>query len=126
MAAGNWDLPETVRLIAEVTGREDALYLAGHVIRWGGRSHYGRSSCLYVPRRLPSDHRLVHLVGWENARRLAVALGGEILSVAPCKGVYQRFRDNEVRRLAIEGGKASDLAAMMGVSERHIRSIVRL
>jgi hypothetical protein len=68
----------------------------------------------------------VHLLGWENARRLAVALGGEILSVAPCKGVYQRFRDNEVRRFAIEGMKVSDLAAMVGVSERHIRSIVRV
>jgi len=124
VARGNWDLPETVRLIAEVTGREDALFLAGHVIRWGGRSHYGRSSCIYIPRSLTADHRLVRLLGLENARRLAAALGGEILSVAPCKGVFQRFRDNEVRRLAVDGMKVSVLATMVGVSERHIRSII--
>lgn len=128
MAAGNWDLPETVRLIAEVTGREDALYLIGQLPTCyaGKAGHQSRRIILYVPRKLARDHRLVEILGWECANRLVEGFGGEILQPGNCKGVHQRFRDNEVRRLAIEGMKVSDLAAMVGVSERHIRSIVRV
>lgn len=123
MGSGNWDLPETVRLIAEVIGREQALYLAGHVVRWDRSGHYGKSSYLYVPRRLTADHRLVHILGWESARRLAAAIGGETLPVAPCKSVFQRFRDAEVRRMASAGASNDNIANIFGLTVRHVRGI---
>lgn len=123
MTGGNWDLCQSLREIAWIIGREKALFLAGHVLKWGRCGHYGKSACLYIPKRLTPDHRLVQLLGWDDAAALVYEFAGLILQISSCRGVYQRWRDNEARRFAREGAQTRDIQEIFGVSERYARTI---
>lgn len=120
-------LPASVQEIADVIGREAALYLIGQLPTcYAGTS--GKQSTrviLYVPKRLKPGHRLVTILGWHTALQLVEGFGGEILQPANCQEVYRRFRDSEAARLTADGLTPARLAEIMAVSERHIRNITR-
>ena len=120
-------LPASVQEIADVIGRETALYLIGQLPTcYAGTS--GKQSTrviLYVPKRLKPNHQLVEILGWERASRLVEGFGGEILQPANCQEVYRRFRDTEAKRFVDGGLSAAQLAEIMAVSERHIRNIAK-
>lgn len=120
-------LPASVQEIADVIGRETALYLIGQLPTCYAGADGKRSTrvILYVPKRLPPNHRLVEILGWHTALQLVEGFGGEILQPANCQEVYRRFRDSEARRLVTEGLTATQLAEVMAVSERHIRNIAK-
>ena len=120
-------LPASVQEIAEVIGREPALYLIGQLPTCYAGTDGKRSTrvILYVPKSLKPDHRLVEILGWERARKLADWFGGEILQPANCQEVYRNWRDREARRMAGEGLPLAQLAEILDVSERHIRNITR-
>lgn len=123
MASGNWDLPADVREIAWIIGREKALYLAGHVLKWGQGGHRGKSACLYIPKRLKPNHRLVQILGWNDAAALCFEFAGLILQISSCSAVIQRWRNDEIRRLAAAGLTAQSIAPIMGISDRYVRAI---
>lgn len=120
-------LPASVQEIADVIGRETALYLIGQLPTCYAGNDGKRSTrvILYVPKRLKPNHRLVQILGWERANELVRGFGGEILQPANCQEVYRRWRDSEARRMAAEGMSAAELADILAVSERHIRNLTR-
>lgn len=120
-------LPGVVQEIADVIGRERALYLVGQLPRCyaGTAGHKSWRVIMYVPKTLKADHQLVHLLGWHDARRLVDAFGGEILQPPTCAEIYRKFRDASIIRMARSGMKSTAIADLMEVSERHVRNLLR-
>lgn len=123
------ELPNSVQEIADVIGREAALYLIGQLPRTTRKDknpkwRAGEQVMLYVPRKLTPDHRLVAILGMDRARQLVESFGGEILYPANCNGIHKRFVRAEVRRMANDN-TPRELAQLMGVTERTIRNITR-
>lgn len=115
-------LPESVQEIAEVIGRDKALYLIGQLPTCGKRSW---RVVLYVPKRIRADHQLVRLLGWHDAQAMVREFGGMILQPSNCNQVHRQFRNQEVRRLADSGLDNDAIAAAVGVSTRTVRRILR-
>lgn len=124
-------LPKSVEEIAAVIGRERALYLIGQLPRYKVRdsrqASNGSRLFLYVPTRsrLTLDHELVGIIGWADAEKLSRHFGGELLHPAPCADIYRSFRDVSIRALMADGLSADSVAAIMGVTERHVRNVIR-
>lgn len=120
-------LPESVQEIAEVIGRDAALYLIGQLPTCyaGTAGHRSHRVILYVPKTLKPNHRLVEILGWNTALQLVKGFGGEILQPANCREIYAQFRDREIQRMLADGAKPAQVADLMGVSERHVRNLAR-
>lgn len=121
------DLPGSVREIAEVIGRHDALRLIGQLPTcYAGRDgHKSNRVIMYVPKRLPPDHKLVEILGWTTATKLVRAFGGEILQPANCRAIYARFRDEAIVKMLEAGARPAMVAELMNLSERHVRNLMR-
>lgn len=121
------DLPNSVREIAEVIGRDAALRLIGKLPTcYAGKD--GKKSTrvmMYVPKRLAPDHQLVRILGWNNANRLVRHFGGEILYPANCRAIYSKYRDEAILKMLEAGARPSMVAELMGLSERHVRNLQR-
>lgn len=121
-------LPRTAREIADVIGRERALYLIGQLPR-AYCGHPGKQShrvILYVPKRLPPTHNLVRILGWHDALKLSRHFPGQCLQPANCIDVYRDFRDRSMIRMFLDDGlNARTLAELFGVSERHVTDLLR-
>ena len=122
-------LPASAQEIADVIGRERALYLIGQLPRcYQTRKNSKQTSwhvILYVPKTLKPDHQLVRLLGWHDAMRLVDAFGGEILQPANCAHIYRAFRDQSAIRMAREGMKPAAIAELLGMSDRTVRNLLR-
>lgn len=114
-------LPQSVAEIAEVIGREKALYLIGQLPRSSSRSW---RVVLYVPKRLPVDHELVRLIGWHDAERMRKHFGGEILQPSNCNFVYRRARNKFARRMYSDGTPITQIADMLDLTPRQIRNLL--
>lgn len=125
--SNNFDLPEGVRTLAEVIGRDKALFLTGHRLRWDyepGRRQ-GMASYVYIPKNLDGcGRRLVELLGAEDAARLVRELGGMIIYLSACKAVTQRWKAREAARMAREGMQQVDIGSILGVSDRTVRTLL--
>jgi hypothetical protein len=115
------ELPGCAQEIADVIGRENALYLIGQLPRSSSRSW---RVVLYVPKRLPADHELVKLLGWETADKLRRHFGGEILQPSNCNIVYRRARNTNARRMAAEGMPIPQIADILDLTPRQVRNIL--
>ncbi|HEY9460813.1 MAG TPA: hypothetical protein VIR04_08435 [Paralcaligenes sp.] len=120
-------LHRTVREIADVIGRDRALFLVGQLPRCysGIQGKKSWRAILYVPKSLKPNHPLVRILGWQDAEKLVRAFGGEILQPANCADIYRRFRDSSICRMAGAGMKAACIASVMEVSERHVKNVLR-
>ena len=115
------ELPKSVQEVAEVIGRERALYLIG---RLAGQSRRDRRVMLYVPKRLNPDHKLVRLIGWHDADRLVRAFGGEIMELSTFRMKQREHRNSAMRRMAVQGISNAEIADTFGTSERQVRRIL--
>jgi hypothetical protein len=116
-------LPDSVQQVAEVIGEAAALEL---VRRWPRTKTNGDVPfriVLYVPTRLAPDHRLVAILGWGNAEKLARVFGGEIIFLATCANVSRSDRDEEIAKALSAHASPAAIAARFGISERHVRRI---
>ena len=123
-------LPESVQEIADVIGRDRALYLIGRLPKTyppSTRTKHGATErvILYVPKSLRPDHSLVQILGWHDAMKLVRVFGGEILQPANCREVYRRFRDQSIRAFLMAGASPVHIAGLMGVSDRHVKNLAR-
>ncbi|MBF9235567.1 helix-turn-helix domain-containing protein [Microvirga alba] len=120
-------LPDSVQEIADVIGRDEALFLIGQLPTCyaGNPGHRSHRVILYVPKTLKPNHRLVTILGWHTAMKLVNFFGGEILQPANCQEIYRAFRDREILRHLAGGMKPTAVADLMGVSERHVRNLLR-
>jgi DNA-binding NarL/FixJ family response regulator len=124
-------LPGSVQEIADVIGRERALFLVGKLPRYsqqgsarGDRIQQERV-LLYIPKKLTSDHPLVSILGLVDAGKMVRMFGGEILKATPCTTIYREFRDRSIARMASEGMKHAEIAELMQMSLRHVKNVVR-
>lgn len=121
------DLPNSVREIAEVIGREATLRLIGKLPTCYAGADGKKSTrvIMYVPKRLQPDHQLVTILGWNTAQRLVRVFGGEILYPANCRAIYAKYRDEAILKMLDAGARPSLVAELMGLSERHVRNLMR-
>ncbi len=126
------DLPESVTAIADVIGVEATLHLIGaspKAYRKDRRYNSATSSkvILYIPKlsNLKADALLVRTVGWQNAVKLCKFFGGELLQPACCIGIHREFVAREVVRMRKSGMTAQHIAALLEITERHVRRIVQ-
>jgi hypothetical protein len=119
-------LPWSVEEIAEVIGRERALYLIGRLPRCYPPSGGGREQVImYVPKRLRPTHRLVQILGWRDAEALVRTFGGEILKPGNCRELYRPHRDAGIIDAATAGIPVAMIAAWFEVSTRHVQNVLR-
>lgn len=124
-------LPNSVQEIADVIGRERALYLVGQLPRRVTRDKRypaARNSelMLYVPtvQRLRDDHMLVRVLGADDAVKLCRTFGGETLKPANCNAIYSRYRDAQMARMVGEGYPTKYVADLFGVSSQTVRNAI--
>lgn len=123
-------LPASVQEIADVIGRERALYLIGQLPRTyppSTKSARGGAErvILYVPKSLRPDHPLVMILGWKDASRLVSAFGGEVMQPANCRDIYRRFRHRSILAMLEAGESPSNIADLLCVSDRHVRNVMK-
>jgi Mor family transcriptional regulator len=128
----NMELPASVQEIADVIGRDKALLLIGKLPRAYSRDKRypgARNSTLvlYVPtvKRLGLDHMLVKALGYIDAVKMCEAFGGEIMYPATCANIHRAFRDQSILSMVRAGMRPVNVAAIIGVSERHVRNLVK-
>jgi hypothetical protein len=120
-------LPARTQLIADVIGRDRALYLVTH---WKKTATSNPKQpewiCIYIPHNLKPDHELVRVMGWSDAAKLVKAFRGEILSLSTCEEVFRDWRNQAIRRLAREQKmKTAELAEWFDIGERQVRNVLR-
>jgi hypothetical protein len=120
-------LPASVQEIADVIGRERALFLVGQLPRCyvDTVGHQSWRVIMYVPKDLKPDHDLVKMLGWADAMKLVKGFGGEIMQPASCAGIYKTFRDRSALTMLETGMKPVEIAEILGVSDRHVRNLRR-
>jgi len=114
-------LPESVEEIAEVIGREKALYLIGRLPTSGSRKW---RKCVYIPKKLPVDHKLVELLGWNDAAKLSYAFAGMILQPSNCRFLHRAHRNREIHRMGAEGIPVTEIADVVELSTYRVREII--
>lgn len=115
------ELPGCAQEIANVIGREKALFLIGQLPRSSSRSW---RVVLYVPKRLPVDHELVRLLGWQDAEKMRRHFGGEILQPSNCNVVYRRARNKSARAMSADGMPIAQIADVLDLTPRQVRNIL--
>lgn len=116
-------LPASVQEIADVIGRERALFLVGQLPRC-----YSRKSChviLYIPKVIKPGHHLAKILERNEVAKMVDAFGGEIMQPANCAGIYKGFRDRSALTMLETGLKPQEIAEILGVSDRHVRNLRR-
>lgn len=119
-------LPSTVQEIAEIIGREDALYLIGQLPtckRGDGRNEV----LLYVPtlNRLTPDHRLVRVLGYALARKFCANLGGQLLKPANCNGIVRDFRNKSMADFYESGHTIAEIAEIFDKTPKYTKKILQ-
>lgn len=133
---GALSLPQSVQEIADVIGRERALFLVGQLPvcfvqdkRYKSRpgSRGTARVILYVPKRLKPDHPLVAILGWQDAQRMVDAFGGEILCPPTLRElIYRPWRDAALCSMARGGMQPAVLAQWFGLSEQRVRDVLNV
>jgi hypothetical protein len=123
-------LPDSVKEIADVIGRDQALYLIGQLPRCyspDARYPAARKSTviMYVPKRLEPNSDLVRILGWKDASRLAREFAGMLIHPPSCADILRQHRDKNIVRLASEGISNSMLADWFSLDVSQVRRIIR-
>lgn len=117
-------LPKSVREIAEVIGLETTIRLISQLPVCQRPDRKLPTVMLYVPKKLPVDHGLVRMIGYQDAMKLVRAFGGEILSPANCRHVFKRLRDDAMVRMVDMGARIEVVAELFGMTPRAVREIM--
>jgi Mor family transcriptional regulator len=108
--AGHDDLPPVLQEIERMIGLELTLKM---VERWGGLN-------VYVPEKLPRNHRLARTIGLEAAQRLSDVYGGDTIIMPRAHQFKCVQRQIEVFQRHKAGEPVEKLAASFGVTWRAI------
>lgn len=115
-------LPDTIEDIAEVIGRDRAIYFVGQLQQSGRRSW---RRCVYIPKKIEPDHQLVKILGWRDAERLVRVFGGMILQPSNCLVLFRDFRRSEILRRGEAGEEPRQIAKSLGISVRHVKGVLQ-
>jgi hypothetical protein len=127
LPAYSWFLPEqplpgVAQEIADVIGRYDTLRLIDQLPAAGSRNW---RVCVYVPKTMPPDHKLIRILGWAKAERLRRHFGGEILQPSNCRYLLKAQRQSAVWFLARSGVDRGEIAEWLGLSRYRVNEILR-
>lgn len=117
-------LPKSVREIAEVIGLETTIRLISQLPVCQRPDRKLPTVMMYVPKKLPVDHELVRMIGYQDAMKLVRAFGGEILYPANCRHVFKRLRDDAMVRMVEMGARIDVVADLFGMTQRAVRDIM--
>ncbi|OTG64357.1 hypothetical protein B9T25_13025 [Acinetobacter sp. ANC 4470] len=120
------DFNGDLRSIAEVIGRDQALYLVSQCPRYKTEKRSGKGQLLlYVPKlkKLTLEHGLVRAVGYVDAQKLSTVFGGELLVLSHCTHMILEKRDEGIRTMMKSGFSIADLASYFNVTERIVLRI---
>lgn len=120
-------LPKSGQEIADVIGRDRALFLIGQLPRCSFRDKRWPNAMvtepiLYVPKRIKPDHKLVDLVGWDAAVKLVKAFGGEILKPKAHGRIIAEFKIAATEWLARDGHTPQEVAEILSCHPRTIQN----
>lgn len=127
------NLPRSVQEIADVIGRERALFLVGKLPRCYVEDKRSRETCkggmserviLYVPKVLKPDHQLVAILGWHDAQKLVQHFGGELLAPSNCGTILRAWRNAAIVDMVRQGYPNKLVAELHAVTERHVRNVL--
>lgn len=117
-------LPKSVQMIADVIGRDQALHLVRELPPCGRRSRR-RNIYIPTPANLSDDHKLVALVGREDAEALAEALGGQSIQPALCRYMERAEAGRRILALReLRGCSVAEIAAELEMSEKWVSMVV--
>lgn len=126
-------LPTSAQEIAEVIGRDRALFLIGQLpccfVEHKGSRGAAKSKrvIMYVPKSLKPDHRLVAILGWKDASKLVDVFGGEIICPPTLENdVYRPFRDTAIKQLLDDGVGTALVADWFGMTARRVRQLAEI
>jgi hypothetical protein len=114
-------LPPSAQEIADVIGRDRALFLIGQLPVSGARSW---RRVVYIPKRMPLDHPLVALMGWHDAEKLRRTFGGEILQPSNCNCVARAWRNRVICSMAADGDDVVAIADAVSSTVWVVRKVI--
>lgn len=115
-----------LKSIAEVIGRDQALYLVSQCPRYKTEKRLGKGQVLlYVPKlkKLNALHALVQALGYDDAQKLSTIFGGELLVLSHCSHMILEKRDEGIRKMLKSGFSITDLAYFFNVTERLVLKV---
>lgn len=123
----DYPLPKNMQAIAEVIGREKALFLLGQLprtkqVKRDTRTRY--RIYLYIPKTLNPKSRLVEILGWNDAFKLTQVFTGETLCLESCKQMATNFLHKSIRQQFNSGIDIDTLAILFGMNTRSILKIL--
>jgi hypothetical protein len=118
------EMPKSVREIADVIGVDQTMRLIAQLPVCRRPDRKTPTVMLYVPKKLPVDHDLVRMIGYQDAMKLVRAFGGEILYPAICRQMAKRVRDDAIVRTVAMGSRYELVADLYSVSVRHVRNLI--
>ena len=120
-------LPAQTQLVADVIGRDRALYLVRNWKRMSSScAKRPERICIYIPEKLTVDHELVRVMGWPDAAKLVKAFRREILELSMCDDIQRGWRNQAICRLAREAKmKPPELSEWFEISERQVRNVLK-
>jgi len=80
--------------------------------------------CVYVPKALDDDHKLVRMIGRDAAERLVAAFGGEILQPGHLRGMKSEWMRRTAWQLATEGWPAAWIAEVLRWTPEYARRVL--
>lgn len=120
------DLNGDLKSIAEVIGRQNALYLVSQCPRYKTEKRAGKGQLLlYVPKlkNLNTQHALVKAIGYTDACKLSKEFGGELLVLAHCNHMILEARNEGIRAMMKSGFSIRELASFFNITERIVSGI---
>lgn len=116
------DWPASLLDIADVIGKEKTLHLVDNLQPCGSRAW---RRCLYVPSEVTPDHKLVGILGMDDAKSLVDEFKGMVLHIASNKKEQIRQRNQKIRRLSMLGLNTQQIARRVQLSQRYVNKILR-
>jgi len=117
-----------LKSIAEVIGRDQALYLVSQCRRYKTENRVGRGQLLlYVPKlkKLTAEHNLVRALGYDDAHKLSTVFGGELLVLSHCNQMILSTRNEGIKNMMRNGFSITELVEFFNVTERIVLKILK-
>jgi len=117
-------LPRSVQEIADVIGYHKALRLVRQLPPCGNRE---RRRNLYVPKphNLKPNHKMVKLLGWDDAMALCQEHGGRTMQPAECSYLERAvMKDREILNWRDLGYEPREIAKKLDMSEKWVTAVL--